>query len=178
VLCETEKFQSTQKHQATISPRTNTFFRFFPCSKWAEHGRQNARMCLVSNMYGNREWSVSISSCSGKEGKIIGISIQSRENIVASKITRPVLGPTILYKVAQYGAWSSPLASALPHHHFVDSCPKSKGTSLPFLHRLKETSTFSYIAHCDNPRWCAVLLRVVKPYISKLNVISEDKDRD
>lgn len=42
-----------------------------------------------------------MSSCSGKEGKIIGILIQSRDKIV-SKISRPALGPTSLYKVAQW----------------------------------------------------------------------------
>jgi len=59
-------------------------------------------MRFVPNMYGNRVWSVSTSSRSGKEGKIIGILIQRRDKIIVSKISRPVLGPTILYKVAQW----------------------------------------------------------------------------
>jgi hypothetical protein len=57
-----------------------------------------------------------MSSRSGKDykdGKIIGILIQSRDKIIVSKISRPVLGPIILYKVAQW--------PGLPHSPTVSS---------------------------------------------------------
>jgi len=95
-------FESCQKHQTIISQCTSIFFRFFPYSKRAAHGRQNARMCIVPNTYENRECSVSMSSRSCKEGKIIGILIQNIERIIVSKISGPDLGPTILYKLAQW----------------------------------------------------------------------------
>lgn len=64
-------------------------------------GRIHARVCIVPNAYENRECSGSTSSRSGKEGKIIGILIQSIEKIIVSKTSGPDLGPTILYKLAQ-----------------------------------------------------------------------------
>ena len=112
-------FESCQKHQATISSCTSIFFRFFPYSKWAEHGRQNARVCIVPVMYENLECSVSMSSRSGKESKIIGILIQSRDKIIVSKISRPVLWPTILYKVAQWPGREA--VHSLPHSPTVSS---------------------------------------------------------
>ena len=115
-------FESCQKHQAAISPCTSTFFRFFPCSKRAEHGKQNARTCIVPATYENRVCSVSMSSRSGKDykdGKIIGILIQSRDKIIVSKISRPVLGPIILYKVAQWPGRKT--VHSLPHSPTVSS---------------------------------------------------------
>ena len=112
-------FESCQKHQATISPCTSIFFRFFPYSKWAEHGRQNARTCIVPTACGNWECSVSMSSRSGKESKIIGILIKSRDKIIVSKISRPVLGPTIVYKVAQWPGREA--VHSLPHSPTVSS---------------------------------------------------------
>lgn len=127
-------FESCQKHQATISPCTSTFFRFFSYSKWAEHGRQNARICLVPNMYGNREWSFRMSSCSSKECKIIGI-LMSTDKIIVPKISTLVLGPTILYKVAQW-----------PGLEAVHSPPSSPTVS-SWTGAQKARAQLSYIGH-------------------------------
>ena len=84
-----------------FSQRTTTFSRFFPYSKWSEHGRQNARTCLLSYTYGNPEWSVSTSSRGDDEGKIIGIFMHNRYKITVYKISRSAMGLTSLYKVVQ-----------------------------------------------------------------------------
>lgn len=55
---------------------------------------------------------ICMSSRSGKEGKIIGNLIQSRDKIV-SKLSRPTLEPTSLYKVAQW-PWREDVYSPPP----------------------------------------------------------------
>jgi hypothetical protein len=108
-------------------------------------------------------------SRSGKEGKIIGNLIQSRDKIV-SKTPRPALGPTSLYKVAQWprreavhSPPSSPTISS-----WTGAQTETAGTTLLVLHRLQESSTVQYIPHCNSRRVCALLLTVIKPCISQL----------